>query len=184
MSGSDSPMTVVDRPGEEPEPVLPGNTNEAKERMTLDQVKAYDDENFKLIIKECEWYRFDKPEQAGVFHWEAWRRCMKKLGCQAMEQFWKDFDFSNRARAQWAFAKAMNVLEREMRQKRITVEPPAPRRIEQMNRAQAPFAHGKYVYYQGDIVYFISDVALMKRRRGSIYLPGAEFCVFTNAPKD
>ena len=185
MSGSNSPLTVVDRRGEEPELVLPGNTNEAKERMTLDQLRDYDDENHKLILEKCELHRFDRPGPAGVFHWEAWRRCMKKLGCQALEQFWKDLDFKDRHKAQWAFAKAMNVLEREMREKRITVEGPTQRKIEQMRRGQAAFKIGKYVYYQGDIVYFISDVLAMKRRRGFLYFPyEVDFCVLTNAPKE
>jgi len=185
MSGSNSPLKVIDRRGEDREHVLPGNTNDAKERMTLDQIRDYDDENHKLILEKCELYRFEKQEPAGVFHWEAWRRCMRKLGCQALEQFWKDFDFKDRHKAQWAFVKAMNVLRREMHEKRISVEGPSQHKIEQMKRGQAAFKIGKYVYYKGDIVYFISDVLMMKRRKGLLYLPGeVDYCVFTNAPKE
>lgn len=173
------------KPELEEEPILPGNTNEAKERMTLAQVRDYDDENHRLILEKCELYRFEKEEPAGVFHWEAWRRCMRKLGCQALEQFWKNFDFRDRRKSQWAFVKAMNVLQAEMNDKRIAVEGPSRHKIEQWRSGQGAFKIGKYVYYQGNIVYFISDVLAMKRRRGLIYLPGdVDFCVFTNAPKE
>lgn len=172
-----------DRPNEEP--ILPGNTNEAKERMTLDEIRNYDDENHALILKQCEMHRFEMPEAAGVFHWEAWRRCMKKLGCQAIEIFWKDFGYRDHRASQFAFAKAMNTLQREMKEKRIQVEGPSQHKKERMLKDMGAFRIGKYVYYQGDIVYFISDIVAMKRRKGMIYIPGEiDYCVLTNAPKE
>lgn len=164
---------------------LAGNTNPAKEKMTLDEILDYDDENHVLILKECKLTRFEKREPAGVFHWESWRRCMKKLGCVAMERFWKEIDFKKPQSMQLAFLRAQHSLMTEMSEKGIQVEGPSQRKVEQFEENKESWKIGKYVYYKGDIVYFISDVLQMRRRRGLIYLPGGvDYCVMTNAPKE
>jgi len=183
MSDTKSPLAMVDK--REEEPVLPGNTSEAKERMTILELRNYGDANHRFIMEQCRWERFEKPQEAGVYHWESWRRCMKKLGVQAMEQFWKDSDPRDSHKSQWAFAKAMRNCEREMVEKRIAVESTSPDRRQRFLAQGLHHEIGKYVYYQGDIAYFISDVQAKIRRRGQLILPGqVDFCIFTNAPKE
>lgn len=165
---------------------LPGNTNPAKERMTLDQVRKYDDENHRLILDESELYRLEDPQAAGVFHWEAWRRCMKHLGVTAIENFWKSVNLRelHSFATQLKLAQAMNRGNEEMLEKGIQVEEATPRKLLQMTVNPEAWKLGKYVYYKGDIVYFISNPMEKRRRRGLIYIAGqVDYCVRTNAPK-
>jgi hypothetical protein len=73
-------------------------------------------------------------------------------------------------------------LEKELNERGVRCEERPPKFI---NVEQDLWQSGMYVYYHGDIVYFISNPMQVRAKEGSIYLPNrTQFVIITNSRVD
>jgi hypothetical protein len=153
------------------------NWNRDRDMMTLAALKKYDDENHRLILKESREYRFNTFGECAAAKWHAWAWCMKKLGVKIVEQMERHPDKVRRAGAFFQHA-----LDKEMKEKGIRCEERPPKYV---NAEQDLWKSGMYVYYHGDIVYFISNPMQVRAKEGSIYLANrVQYMIITNARAD
>lgn len=148
--------------------------NRARDKMTLADVKRYDDENHRLILKECKEYRFGSLPECAAAKWMAWAWAMKRLGIKVVEDMGRD---PNMVRRDTRFFEKR--LEVEMKNKDVRCEERPPKEI---NVEADLWQSGMYVYYHGDIVYFISNPMKVRAREGQIYLASrSQVMIVTNA---
>jgi len=148
--------------------------NRNRDAMTLAALKKYDDENHRLILKECKEYRFNTFGECAAAKWKAWAWAMKKLGVKIVEQIER-----NPKIAQQMGTFFDHKLEKELKEKDIRCEERPPKYID---AEQDLWKSGMYVYYHGDIVYFISNPMKVRAKEGQIYLANrAQFMILTNA---
>jgi hypothetical protein len=99
---------------------------------------------------------------------------MKKLGVKIVEQIER-----NPKIAQQMGTFFDHKLEKELKEKDIRCEERPPKYID---AEQDLWKSGMYVYYHGDIVYFISNPMKVRAKEGQIYLANrAQFMILTNA---
>jgi hypothetical protein len=148
--------------------------NPTRDKMTLAELKKYDDENHRLILKEAKEYRFSTFPECAAAKWKAWAWAMNKLGVKVVEQMNRNPNVVRRAPAFFE-----HQLEKELKEKNIRCEERPPKYI---SAEQDLWQSGMYVYYHGDIVYFISNPMSVKAKEGSIYLANrVQFIIITNA---
>ena len=174
-----SPAKIAEQFSRKPGVAIIGdkNWNRDRDAMTLAALKKYDDENHKLILKECKEYRFNTFPECAAAKWHAWAWCMKKLGVKIVEQMDRNPDIVRRSPAFF-----QHRLEKEMKERGIRCEERPPKYV---NVEQDLWKSGMYVYYQGDIVYFISNPMKVRAKEGTIYLANrVQFMIITNSRAD
>lgn len=148
--------------------------NSRRDHMTLDDVKKYDDENHRLILKECKQYRFNTLSECAAAKWHAWAFCMKKLGIHVVEDMGRSPESVRKDPA--FFEKRLQV---ELNNKNVRLEERPPKAI---NVEEDLWQSGMYVYYNGDIVFFISNPIGVRAKEGMIFLANRQqFMLVTNA---
>jgi hypothetical protein len=148
--------------------------NHRRDHMILSDVKKYDDENHRLILKECKQYRFNSLPECAVAKWYAWAFCMKKLGIKVVEDMGRSPESVRKDPS--FFEKRLDV---EMKHKHVRIEERPPKFI---SVEQDLWQSGMYVYYNGDIVFFISNPIGVRAREGVIFLANRQqFMLVTNA---
>jgi len=148
--------------------------NRTREAMTLGELRKYDDENHRLILKESKEYRFDDFRECAAAKWQAWSFAMKKLGVRVVEDMGRS---PEAVRKDPRFFQKR--LDNEMHVKGIRCEERPPKHI---NVEEDLWKSGMYVYYHGDIVYFISNPMQVRAKEGDIYLANrVQFMIVTNA---
>jgi hypothetical protein len=174
-----SPARVSDQLKRRPGVAIIGdkNWNRDRDMMTLAEIRKYDDENHRLILKECREYRYNTFEECAAAKWHAWAWAMKKLGVRIVTQMDNNPEIVRRSPAFFE-----HQLEKELKEKGIRLEERPPKYI---NVEQDLWKSGMYVYYHGDIVYFISNPMSVRAKEGSIYLANrVQFIIMTNARVD
>ncbi len=174
-----SPIKAADLLKRKPGVAIIGDNNWNQERdlMTLAALKKYDDENHRLILKECREYRFGSLGECSAAKWYAWAWAMRKLGVRIVEKMDNNPDI---VRKHPVFYE--HQLDKELKEKGIRLEERPPQYI---NVEQDLWKSGMYVYYHGDIVYFISNPMSVRAKEGSIYLANRiQFMLMTNARID
>ncbi len=102
---------------------------------------------------------------------------MKKLGVKVVEQMDRNPQIVQKTPAFFEHR-----LEKELNEQGIRCEERPPKYI---NVEQDLWQSGMYVYYHGDIVYFISNPMQVRAKEGSIYLPNrTQFVIITNSRVD
>ena len=148
--------------------------NATRDKMTLAEVRDYDDENHRLILKESKEFRFNTFQECAAAKWKAWAWAMQKLGVKVVEMMSRNPETVRKAGA-WFEHK----LKKELEEKNIRCEERPPKHV---NAEQDLWKSGMYVYYHGDIVYFISNPMKVRAREGQIYLADRfQFMIVTNA---
>jgi hypothetical protein len=171
-----SPAKVAEQLKRKPGVAIIGdeNWNRDRDMMTLAALKKYDDENHRLILKESREYRFNTMPECAAAKWHAWAFAMKKLGVKIVEEIERN---PNVARNLGAFYE--HRLQKELNERGVRCEERPPQYI---NVEQDLWKSGMYVYYQGDIVYFISNPMSVRAKEGTIYLANrVQFIIMTNA---
>lgn len=153
------------------------NRNRDRDAMTLAALKKYDDENHSLILKESREYRFNTFPECAAAKWHAWAWAMKRLGIKVVEDIERN---PKMAREMGAFFE--HGLQKELKEKDIVCEERPPKYVDV---EQDLWKSGMYVYYHGDIVYFISNPMKVRAKEGTIYLANrVQYIIMTNARAD
>lgn len=149
-------------------------SNRIRDHKLISELKRYDDENHGLILKESKEYLYDKLGQALYAKSQFWRAAMKKLGIKAVEEF------HSGGADQSKLSEFETKLVQQMKEKQVHIE---ERNSQGLDVKEDGWKSGSYVYYQGDIVYFISNPHSKRKFRSGIYVVGqVDFCLRTNAP--
>jgi len=150
-------------------------TNPRRESMTLGELKKYDDANHEAILNESKELRFGTLQQAARAKFLAWGACMKKIGVMTFIKYG----------SLEAIARNVNTfqadLERELNERNdIRTEERGPK---ELNVEKDGWKSGMYIYYNGDIVYFVSNPYSIRKMQGNIVIVGqVHYCIRTNAP--
>jgi hypothetical protein len=174
-----SPARVSDQLKRRPGVAIIGdkNWNRDRDMMTLAEIRKYDDENHRLILKECREYRYNTFEECAAAKWLATMWALAKLGSKVAKAMYDNPRKVKEARAYFGHA-----LDKDIAAKAIRCEERPPKYV---NAEQDLWKSGMYVYYHGDIVYFISNPMSVRAKEGSIYLANrVQFIIMTNARVD
>lgn len=128
--------------------------------LTLDEIKARDIDNLKLLWKTCKPVKFQSEAQCKFWMGETLRKILAKLGVFLIVKV-----TGNAKADKMQHELAAKRISRQMKERGVKVENRSYKG-EQFTRS------GIYVYYENEIVYFISHPMYAKKRSGNLILPG------------
>lgn len=128
--------------------------------LTLDEIRDRDIDNQALVWKACKPVKFESPAQCKFWVGETLRKILAKLGVSLVLKVTGNPKID---KAQHELAAKR--VDRQMKERGVKVE---SRQYdgEQFTRS------GIYVYYENEIVYFISHPMYSKKREGRLILSG------------
>jgi len=128
--------------------------------LTLDEIRDRDIDNQALIWKQCKPVKFESPAQCKFWVGETLRKILAKLGVSLVLKV-----TGNPKTDKMQHEMAAKRVDRQMKEKGVKVE-------SRQYGGDEFTRSGIYVYYENEIVYFISHPMYSKKREGRLILPG------------